>query len=147
MADWAVHISREHYKEADLWAGRGVKGREAEWVDTANVVWYEVTGLCGFWDGSCESGTCGGGVMIQAFTETLGWAPIHKKCGPVLGRNYLDAELCGCGMLMEILNSVDRQEYAIDVVTFLSPAICIFRRRPALKTATGELLKHHGWGP
>ena len=101
---WLIgrYTSREHYKEADLWAGRGVKGREAEWVDTANVVWYEVTGLCGFWDGSCESGTCGAGVMIQAFTETLGWALIHKKCGPVLGRNYLDAELCGCGMLMEI---------------------------------------------
>ena len=47
--------------------------------DTANVVWSEVIGLCGFWDGRCENGTCGGGIMIHAFTKTLGSAPVHKK--------------------------------------------------------------------
>ena len=26
-------------------------GREKEWTDTANLVWSEVAGLCGFWDG------------------------------------------------------------------------------------------------
>ena len=51
VADWAVHIFREHTKDADSWAGKGFKGREEEWVDIANVVWSEVTGLCGFWDG------------------------------------------------------------------------------------------------
>ena len=59
MADWAVHIFREHNKEADFRAGKGVKGRKEDWTDTANVVWSEVTGLCGFWDGSCERGMCG----------------------------------------------------------------------------------------
>ena len=32
-----------------------MKGREDEWVDTVQVVWSEVTGLCGFWDGSCDT--------------------------------------------------------------------------------------------
>ena len=99
VADWAVHIFREHNKEADLWAGKGVKGSEEEWVDTANVVWSEVTSLCDFWDGSCESGTCGAGIMIQAFTKNLGWAPYPLKMRPQC--NSLDAELGGCGMLME----------------------------------------------
>ena len=27
MVDWAVHILREHNREADSWAGKGVKGR------------------------------------------------------------------------------------------------------------------------
>ena len=48
VADWAVHIFREHHKEADFWAWKGVKGREEEWTDTAKVIWSEVTGLCGF---------------------------------------------------------------------------------------------------
>ena len=48
VADGAVHAFREHHIEADLWAAKGVKGREDEWVDTAHVVWSEVTGLCGF---------------------------------------------------------------------------------------------------
>ena len=60
-----------HHKEADSWARNGVQGREGEWVDTANVVWSEVIGLCGFWDGSCESGTCGAGFMNNGFTEPL----------------------------------------------------------------------------
>ena len=52
-----------------------------------NVVWSEVTGLCGFWDGSCENGTCGAGIMIQALTKIPGGTPIHTKCGG-----------CGVGM-------------------------------------------------
>ena len=46
VADWAVHILREHNNEADSCAGEGVKGREDEWVDTANVVRSEVTPVC-----------------------------------------------------------------------------------------------------
>ena len=45
----------------------------------------------------------GAGIMIQVFNKTLGWVPIHRKCGLVRGRSSLDAELGGCGMLMEIL--------------------------------------------
>ena len=41
--------------------------------------------------------------MLQVFTKTLGWAAVQKECGPVLGRNSRDAELGGCGRLMENL--------------------------------------------
>ena len=41
VADWAIHIFREHNKEADASARKG------------NVVWSEVTGLYVVWDGSC----------------------------------------------------------------------------------------------
>ena len=68
------------------------------WI--VNVVWSEVTS----WDGSCENGTCGAGIMIQALTKILGGTPIHTKCGRVRCRNALDAELGGCGMLMENLS-------------------------------------------
>ena len=37
MADWAIHIFREHNKKADSWAAKGVKGREEKQVDTVNV--------------------------------------------------------------------------------------------------------------
>ena len=33
----------------------------------------EVTGLCGFWDGSCDIGKCGGGIVILALTDPYGW--------------------------------------------------------------------------
>ena len=50
------NIFGEHDKEAAVWAGQGARGLEEEWVDTTDVVWSEVAGLCGFWDGSCEGG-------------------------------------------------------------------------------------------
>ena len=80
-ADLATHIFREHNKEADLWAATGVKGLEDEWVDDAHVIWSEVIGLCGFWDGSFDNGKCGAGIMIQAFTKAPGWVPIFKNVG------------------------------------------------------------------
>ena len=61
------------------------------------------TGLCGFRDGSCDNEKCGAGIMIQVFAKTLGWIPIHTKCGHVTGQNSLDAELGGRGMLLESL--------------------------------------------
>ena len=30
-------------------------------------------------------------ILLQVLTETLGWATIHEKRGPVTGRNPLDA--------------------------------------------------------
>ena len=51
------------FREADSWAAKGVRGREDEWVDTAHVVWSEVTGLCVFWDGSCDNGKSGAGIL------------------------------------------------------------------------------------
>ena len=47
---------------------------------------------------------CGARIRIQVFTQTLGWVPVHKKCGPVRDRNSLDAQLGGCGMLMASVN-------------------------------------------
>ena len=102
ITNWATHTLREHNREADMRAARGAKG-EDEWVDTVHVAWSEVTGLCGFWDDSCDNGKCGAGIVIQAFTESLGWVSTYKKCGPVTGRSSLDAELGGCGMLLENL--------------------------------------------
>ena len=78
-ADWATHIFREHNKEADLWAANGAKGHVDEWVATAHVVWSEVIGLCGFWDGSPDHVKCGACIMIQIFLKTLGWVPIFLR--------------------------------------------------------------------
>ena len=72
-------------------------------VDIANVVWLEVTGLCGLWDGSSDIGNCAAGIMIMACSEVLGWFHIYKKCGPVVGQSSLDAGLGGCGMLTDNL--------------------------------------------
>ena len=54
IGDWSVHIFREHNKEADLWAGFGPKGISMECNDESAIDWTKVTGICGFWDGSCK---------------------------------------------------------------------------------------------
>ena len=41
-------------KKNDVWAGIGVRGGTEEWVANVNVVWTEVTGLCGFCDRICQ---------------------------------------------------------------------------------------------
>ena len=56
----------------------------------------DVTGLCGFWDGSCQKGVCGPGMLMKIFTQALAWARLTKKCGPVPGQSSLDAEIGGC---------------------------------------------------
>ena len=48
--DWAIHTFREHNEEADAWAGREVGGRTEGWEDDSKVTWFEVIGLCGFWE-------------------------------------------------------------------------------------------------
>ena len=83
-------IFRERNTEADAWAEKGVRGPQEDWEDDSKVVWSDVTGLCGFWDGSC-------------FHTIMGWATIYKKCGPVPGKNSIDAEIAGCSMLIESL--------------------------------------------
>ena len=45
MTDRAVHFFREHNTEADFFAGNGVKGREEEWSDTADVTRSEVASI------------------------------------------------------------------------------------------------------
>ena len=64
-------------------------------------MWQEVAGLCGFWDGSYENGKCGSDIILMAFSEPQGWSTFYKKRGPVPGHNSLDAEMGGCGMLID----------------------------------------------
>ena len=77
--DWAAHIFREHNKEADAWSEkerrvRGKSGRLGE-----EVTWSDVTGIGGFWDGSCRTTGCGAGMWISVFTPALGWLTVHQK--------------------------------------------------------------------
>ena len=101
--DWVTHTSREHDKEADLWAGKGAKGRAEEWVDTARIAWHEVLGICGIWDGTFDNGKCGGCIVLMAFLEPHGCFPFFKRCGSVLGNSSMDAEMGGSGMLIDNL--------------------------------------------
>ena len=108
-ADWATHGFREHNEEADLWADKCAKGRVQEWLDTSRSVWSEVTSLCGFTDGSCDDGHRGGGIVIMAYLDMRGWFTFYKKCGLVPGNNSLDADMGGCGMLMDhLLEWIDK---------------------------------------
>ena len=62
-AERVIHTFREHNKEVDRWSGNGAKGTcVEEWVDTTR-------GLCGFWDGSCDIGNCGCGIILMAFSK------------------------------------------------------------------------------
>ena len=72
-------------------------------MDTARFGWSEVTGLCGFRVGSNDNGNCGRGTVIMAYSDLQGWFTFYKKCGPVPGNNSLDAEMGGCGTLMDNL--------------------------------------------
>ena len=121
-------------------AARGAKG-EDEWVDTVHVAWSEVTGLCGFWDDSCDNGKCGAGIVIQAFTESLGWVSTYKKCGPVTGRSSLDAELGGCGMLLENLRRWINKKRALTTNTVHLLWICL----PFAKSHFSVACLARGW--
>ena len=87
---------------------KGAKEWVDEWVDTAQIAWSEVTGLCRFLEGSCDNGSCGAGILIVACSVLEGWSPVYKKCGLVPGCNSLDAELGRrggrSGMLMDNLS-------------------------------------------
>ena len=72
-----------------------------EWNDESAIDWTSVTGICGFWDGSCTEKVCGAGITVSFFKQGLGWVIRYKKCGPVKSSNSLDAELGGCVMLIE----------------------------------------------
>ena len=83
---------REHRIEADQWADKGAKGRVEEWVDTTRIAGQEVTGVCGFWDGSNDNGRCGRGIVLMALSEPHGWFTFYKKRGPEPVNSFLDAE-------------------------------------------------------
>ena len=64
-----------------------------EWNDESAIDWTKVTGICGFWDGSCNDKVCGAGITISFFIQGLDWVMRYKKCGPVEGSNSLDSDL------------------------------------------------------
>ena len=103
IGDWAVHICREHNKVADLSAGYGGKGHCRVWEDESAIDWTKATGMCGFWDGSCNDKVCGAGITISIFRQELGGVMRYKKCGLVERSNSLDAGLGGCAMQIESL--------------------------------------------
>ena len=92
--DWVVHILREAY----AWAEQGAKIERSERVDERRMVFLHVTGICGFWDGSCWAAGCGAGMWLNVFTRALGWHNVHFKSEPVPGGNSLDAEIWVCSM-------------------------------------------------
>ena len=63
--------------------------------------WADVTGICGFCDGSCRTVGCVASMWINNVTGALGWHTVLKKCELVPGVNSLFAEICGCSMLIE----------------------------------------------
>ena len=42
--------------------------------------------------------------FLRSSSKTKRWVMIYKKCGPVPGRNSLDAELGGCALLVKNLS-------------------------------------------
>ena len=68
-----------------------------------DILGDEVTGICGFWDGSCNNNMRGAGIAFLLYTRDTGWITWHKKCELVPGTNSLDAERGGCAMLIESL--------------------------------------------
>ena len=60
--------------------------------DESAIDWTSVTGICGFWVGSCTDKVCGAGITISLFKQVLGWVIRNKKCGRVKGSNSLDAD-------------------------------------------------------
>ena len=60
----AVHIFREHNQDADAPAEHGAKGERKVWEDAGDVVWSGVSGICGFWDGSCRACGCKCSLML-----------------------------------------------------------------------------------
>ena len=48
------------------------------------VIWADVTGICGFWDGSCRTAGCGPGMWVSVFTPPLGWFAVKKHVSQCL---------------------------------------------------------------
>ena len=116
IGEWAVHIFRELNKEAELWAGFGTKVISMEWYDESAIDWTKVTGICGFWDGSCNDKVCGANITISFFIQGLGVGYAVQKYGPVEGSNSLDAEPGGCAMLIESLKILLQKAESPEVV-------------------------------
>ena len=58
--------------------GNGVVGREDEWIHDSKIALGEVTGICGFWDGSCNNNMCGAGIAILLYTHGTGLIMWYK---------------------------------------------------------------------
>ena len=49
-------------------------------------------------------GVCGAGMLIEVFTQALGWVTIHTNADRCLTPNSLDAEIGGCALLVSNWN-------------------------------------------
>ena len=79
-----MHIFREHNKEADAWAGKGARGLTNEREDESDVVWLDVKGICGFWDGSCRKNMCGACMWITFSHRMVAFRPQKVRIGACL---------------------------------------------------------------
>ena len=94
---WAVHIFREHNKEADLWAVMGPKGSVRNGRTSLRPIGQKLRGYAVSGMGVVMTKVCGAGFTISIFMQGLGMGLCGtKNCGPVEGSNSLDAELVGC---------------------------------------------------
>ena len=100
-ADWVTHIFREHNMGADLWAGKGAQERAEESVDAIRITLQEVTGVCGFSDGSFDNGKCGRSHCPHGLLGIARMVYFPQKCGPVPGNSSFDAEMGGWGMVID----------------------------------------------
>ena len=57
----------------------------------------------GFGTAAATTAIVGGGIMIMAYSDPHGRFTFYKKCGPLPRNRSLDAEMGGCGMLMNNL--------------------------------------------
>ena len=69
-----------------------------EWEEDVEVASSDVTGMCGFWDGSCRHWVSIRSVAFF-FTGALDWHTVRVKCELVPGGNSLGAEIWTCSML------------------------------------------------
>ena len=99
-----------------------------EWVDTTRITWREVTGVCGFSDGSFVNGRCGRSIVLMAFSEPHGWFLFYKKCGLML--KWVDAEML-TDNLRQWMEKCARSKRAIvrtiEIFVVSSPLQCTFR--------------------
>ena len=90
------------------------------WSFKTGFEWADVEGICGFWDGSCRANGCGAGMWVKCLHMLS--VTIRKTCEPVLGANSLDAEICGCSMLIASMENGSTNAYVNATLSHLRGA-------------------------
>ena len=92
-----------------FWAEKEARGEKREWEDAVVIVWQDVRGMCGFWEGSCRAIGSGERMWEKMFSRALGWHTVNNKCEHVPKKNALDVEISGCEILIECMGEwIDR---------------------------------------